>query len=206
MASTMSSGSSPDNAKPPKGGFVYEPPVIFPPDKVEDDYYREAWHGMIDRKMCQSRKYKEQQWRGIRVGAHPAVLRHGNLLVGKMHSLGVPVFMSEIIRSNERQNQLYKDGFSKAKAGKGPHPYGLAYDLVHSVHGWNLSAKQWEFIGHVGKWLAISYALPIDWGGDWPPLKDKVGWDPAHWQLRKWRQVMSDYPWPPFNKHGYGTK
>lgn len=192
--------------KPPKGGFIYEPPVVFPPDVEEHEYYKQAWEDLIDRDFLNSKKYQEQQWRAMRIGVHHDVLRFGNIFVGRMAALGVPFFPAEYLRSNERQQQLYKDGFSKAPAGKGPHPYGLAVDLVHSTKGWTLTQKQWEFVGHIGKQLVIDYALGVDWGGDWPPLKDKVGWDPAHWQKRKWKQEMTDYPFPPFNKHGYGRE
>jgi len=189
-----------NNAKPPKGGFVYEPPVIFPGEEVNDDYYKEAWRAMIDRKMCVSIKYQEQQWRAMRIGAHPDLLRFMILLIARMKALGVPMFASEIIRSNERQNQLYLDGFSKAKPGHGPHPFGLAFDLIHSVRGWNLTKKQWEFVGHIGKELAIQRSIPITWGGDFKPIVDRVGWDPAHWQLAEWRQKMSGYPFMPSYK------
>lgn len=182
---------------PLNGGFVYQPPVVFPGDIEPHDEYREAWKDMQDRKMLQSKTYQEQQWRAMRIGVHPRVVRHGQLLVAKMAQYGVPMFISEYLRSNERQQQLYLDGHSKAKAGKGPHPYGLAHDCVHSVAGWGLTPKQWEFVGHVGKGLVTAYALHIDWGGDWPPIKDRVGWDPAHWQLRQWKQVMTDFPFMP---------
>lgn len=188
--------------KPPKGGFVYHPPETFPGDVAVHEQYREAKDDLIDRVMLKSRKYQEQQWRALQIGAHPEVLRFTRLFVAYMANLGVPVFPSEIVRSAERQNQLYKDGFSKAPAGKGPHVFGLAVDLVHSVHGWNMSPKQWEFFGHVGKTIVTTRTCAMTWGGDWPPIKERVGWDPAHWQLREWKQQMSAFPWMPTNVEG----
>lgn len=184
-------------AKPPKGGFVYEPPVTFPGDYTPHDDYRQAWKELQDRKMLASRKYAEQQWRALRIGANPRLLLHMRYFIARMAQLGVPVFASEIVRTHARQKQLHADGFSNAVGGKAPHPFGCAYDLIHSVHGWSLSPMQWEFFGHIGKELAIQRGIAMTWGGDWPPIKEKVGWDPAHWQLRNWRQEMSDFPWPP---------
>ncbi|QCS37251.1 hypothetical protein [Tortoise microvirus 75] len=181
-------------SKPPKGGFVYEPEEVFPGDYQEHENYREALRELKDPAMLRSKKYQEQQWRAIRIGANPQLLLHMRLMVARFKQVGIPVFPSEIVRSHERQNQLKADGFSKASGAKAPHPYGCAYDLVHSVRGWNLSKKQWEVFGHVGKELAIQRNIPMIWGGDWK------FYDPAHWQLKEWRQIMTDYPWPPANK------
>lgn len=191
-------------AKPPKGGFVYEPEAQWPGDIVVHDDYRKAREGLIDRDMIVSRKYQDQQWRAMRIGAHPEILLFTRLFVAKLKKLGIPVFPSEIVRTPARQAQLYKDGFSKAVGAKAPHPYGCAVDLIHSVHGWNMSPKQWEFFGVLGKELAIQRGIKIVWGGDWPPIKNKVGWDPAHWQLRNWREEMTGFPFMPANQEGFG--
>lgn len=187
-------------SKPPRGGFVYEPPETFPGDYVPHENYKQALRDMVDRKMLKSKKYQEQQWRALRMGAHPEVLLHMRLMVARFASVGVPMYPYAIVRTAEEQWKEYREGDSKAKPDKAPHVWGGAYDLIHSVHGWNLSKKQWEFVGHVGKELAKQRTLDMTWGGDWPPIVDKVGWDPAHWQLRRWRQVMSEFPWPPQNK------
>lgn len=186
-------------AKPPRGGFVYEPEAKFPGDYVVHVNYKEALRDLKDAKMLVSKKYQEQQWRALRIGAHPGIILHMRLMVARFKQIGIPVFASEIVRSHARQAELKADGFSKASGAKAPHPFGCAYDLIHSVHGWNLSPMQWEFFGHVGKELAIQRNIPITWGGDWPPIKNKVGWDPAHWQLRHWRQEMTDFPFMPTN-------
>lgn len=185
------------NAKPPKGGFVYEPPEVWPGEVTVHETYKLARAELIDRDMLVSRNYLEQQWRALRIGANPELLLFTRLFVAKLAKLGIPVFPSEIVRTPQRQLQLYKDGFSKAKGAKAPHPYGCAVDLVHSVRGWSLSKKQWEFFGVLGKELANQRGIAITWGGDWPPIVDKVGWDPAHWQLTGWREKMTGFPWPP---------
>jgi len=165
--------------------------------------YREARDRMIDAKMIVSRKYQEQQWRALRVGAHPQILEFGNYLVAKLKKLNIPVFANEYVRTAERQKHLKATGMSDAGPANGPHVWGCAVDIVHSVHGWSLSKKQWEFIGKLGKELAVARSIPIVWGGDWPPIVEKVGWDPAHWQLKHWRQEMSGFPFMPPNNGDY---
>lgn len=184
-------------AKPPKGGFVYRPDAEFPGDVVVHETYKLARADLIDAEWCQSRNFQEQQWRAMRIGAHPQIIDFTRYMVAKMRKLNIPVFASEIVRTQERQLQLYKDGFSNAKGAKAPHVYGMAVDIIHARKGWNLSQKQWELIGKLGKELAIQRGIAITWGGDWPPLKERVGWDPAHWQLRHWREEMTGFPFMP---------
>lgn len=173
------------------------PTEPFPGDVQEYPTYKAALAAMVDQKMCMSLKYQEQQWRALQIGAHPELLRYMRLLVAKFRQLNIPMFPAEVVRTHERQKQLYAEGFSQAVGAKAPHPFGCAFDLVHSIHGWSLTKKQWEFVGHVGKELAIQRGIGIKWGGDFKPIVDKVGWDPAHWQLTAWRQEMANYPWPP---------
>lgn len=187
-------------AKPPYGGFVFEPEAEWPEQVVVHATYTKARTAMVDADFCRSQRYQEQQWRALRIGAHPQILLFTRLLVAKAKRLNIPLFASEIVRTHERQESLYKQGFSKSLGVKAPHPYGCAVDIVHSKLGWSLEAKQWELLGMLGKELAIQRGIKITWGGDWAPLTDGVGWDPAHWQLKAWRQQMSGFPFMPPTK------
>lgn len=112
------------------------------------------------------------------------LLEFERLLVKRMARLGVPIFASEVLRSAERQADLYALGNSRARAGEGPHQYGCAVDLVHSVHGWSMDKTEWAIFGHVGKELAMQYGFKVTWGGDFSSL-----YDPAHWEITDWREV-----------------
>lgn len=186
-----------ENAKPPRGGFVFEPPAEWPGDIIVPETYKDARAALVDAEYARSRNLQEKQWKALRIGAHPKMLLFTNLFCAKMQKLQIPVYASEIVRTPERQAQLFRDGFSKAKGTKAPHPYGCASDIIHAKLGWNLTQKQWEFFGAIGKELAIQRGIAITWGGDWPPLKEGVGWDPAHWQLKNWKQEMSGFPFMP---------
>lgn len=152
---------------------------------------------MVDSDMVVSLKYQEQQWRALRLGAHPQMIDFTVMFIAKMKKLNIPMYPNEIVRTPARQRELYEQGFSRAVGAKAPHPFGCAADIVHSVHGWSLSKKQWFLIGKLGKELAIQRGIQVVWGGDWPPLVEEVGWDPAHWQLKHWRQYMSGFPFIP---------
>lgn len=147
---------------------------------------------MANKPFLASRKYQEQQSRADRQGVHPDILEFEKRMVRRMGKLDVPIFASEVMRTAERQNDLYALGNSKAKGGQSPHQYGCAIDLVHSVHGWNLDRKAWELIGHVGQEIIAQAGLAIvsfAWGGDWK------FYDPAHWQVEDWKMVKDNYPW-----------
>lgn len=178
------------------------PPETWPGEIVVHDTYKAARAALINRDMLGSLLYQEQQWRALRIGAHPDIIWFTRLFAAKLKKLGIPVFANEIVRTPERQRQLFEEGFSKAVGAKAPHPYGCAVDIIHSVLGWNLSKKQWEFFGALGKELAKQRNIAITWGGDWPPIVDKVGWDPAHWQLKHWRQEMTGFPFMPDDRKG----
>lgn len=157
------------------------PPPPPPPESAQETSYRMALAEIADRQFCQSVKYGEQQWRADRVKAHQRILEFERLLVKRLRRVDVPVFAPTIWRNEADQNAAYVLGHSKAKWGESPHNYGCAVDIIHGIRGWDLSRRQWDIIGHIGKELAIQNALRITWGGDW-----KTIWDPAHWELTDW--------------------
>lgn len=146
---------------------------------------------MRDRQFMASIKHQEQHWRADRAGAHPALVGNKPLgitgfektLIRRMAMLGVPMFASEVNRSAKRQGELNKAGHSKAGAGKSPHQYGCADDIIHATKGWSLTNLQWEVVGHVGKGIPLPHGWKVEWGGDWK------FYDPAHWEVSGWRDI-----------------
>lgn len=78
---------------------------------------------------------------------------------------------------------MYVKGLSKAKAGQSAHNHGFAVDIVHGTKAWELTRKQWDLVGHIGKEVAASMGIHVEWGGDWS------FYDPAHWELANWRDI-----------------
>lgn len=114
-------------------------------------------------------------------GVHPLVLKFARNLEKRLFAFGIEVKIYELYRSNERQNELYAQGVTKARAGQSPHQYGLAVDLIHRTRGWDLTKAEWGIIGAHGKEVARKLGVKIEWGGDWN------FYDPAHWQLADWK-------------------
>lgn len=136
-----------------------------------------------------SERYQEQQWRADRKAADPRILLFERKFIDRMESLGVPMFAHCVVRSLAEQTQRFAEGHSKAKAGQSAHNYGLAVDLIHGIHGWDMSRESWALIGHIGKEVARQNGLKLVWGGDFKSL-----WDPAHWELENWRDYVAPFP------------
>lgn len=163
-----------------------------PPLPSSDDpsaiLYADALRVIMNRDFCFSEKYREQQTRALRDNAHPEILEFERLFIKRLYKFGVPMFGHCVWRDPDTQARLYVAGKSKAKPGASPHQHGCAVDIIHGTKGWNIPDKSWAIIGHIGKELALSKGWKIEWGGDWKRSADAiVGWDPAHWQLVKWR-------------------
>lgn len=113
------------------------------------------------------------------------------------------------LRTDERQNEIFKKGYSKAdgykkksfhqkkdSAGK-----GLALDLVPYIAGIGFSyeaagrfgiigtlmLEAWEELQEEGK---IPKDLFLHWGGLWTHKDPKsLGWDLAHFEIRTYQQI-----------------
>ena len=147
-----------------------------------------------DRSFCLSERYKAQQTRVPRAGSHPDIVEFERRFVARCRKIGVPLFAHCFLRSAAEQNKLFAAGTSKARAWESPHNFGLAVDIVHGTKAWDLTRKQWDLIGHIGKEVAAQLGLKVVWGGDWK------FYDPAHWELANWRDIGStwrDAEWKP---------
>jgi peptidoglycan L-alanyl-D-glutamate endopeptidase CwlK len=80
----------------------------------------------------------------------------------------LPFYIYETFRSNARQLELYKKGYSKVKTA-GMHTYGVAVDFVGKDNKGNWS---WDMKLPWSKLGAISKKLGLFWGGDWTSFKD----------------------------------
>ena len=179
--------------------MVEQPDPDFPLEPAVPVEWKAALRDMEDRKFLLSQKHQEQQWRAFREGAHPKLREFEKKFVRRMARFGVPMFCHVMVRSVAQQRREFEEGDSK-NDGSRPYPHrGFAFDLIHGTKGWNLSPKGWLLIGHVGKEVAASMSFKVTWGGDWRRKPtDEVGWDPAHWECKEWRQMYDAYPFASF--------
>lgn len=172
-----------------------EPEAVFPLDRPVPRTFDDALRGIVNREFLMSERHQKQHWRADRRGLHPDLLEFEQTFRARMAKLGVPVFVAEAVRSPERQNDLYALGNSRARGGQSAHQFGCAVDIVHGMMAWNMDPKAWKLFGHVGKEIIAQRGLAIHslaWGGDWS------FWDPAHWEVKDWRNIKGSYPnWPP---------
>lgn len=135
-------------------------------------------------------KYKEQQKRALREGAHPDIVEFADKLVKRFRDMGIPMFPHCIVRTESEQADAYMRGVSKVNPFVGPYPHqAFAVDIIHGVLGWmdNPSIPHaWDIVGHLGKEVALSMGIKIVWGGDWNVL-----YDPAHFELDGWRDLAA---------------
>ena len=67
-------------------------------------------------------------------------------------------------RSQERQNQLVKEGKSKTKFGK--HVQGMAVDIAPYPIDWK-ARDDFHYLGGFVLGIACKMGINIRWGGDW---------------------------------------
>ncbi len=92
-------------------------------------------------------------------------------------------------RSSTRQDELYSQGKSKAKAGESKHNStpSLAVDVAPWPIDWNDKDRFYHFGGYV-KGVADSLGISVRWGGDWDgdnDLKDQSFFDLPHFELKR---------------------
>ena len=131
-----------------------------------------------------TQKYKEVTKAYDYRGVHPDIVVFWRAFDKHCKKRNIPLWAFEFVRSKKRQATLYQKGRSKAKAGESPHQYGMAVDVVHATRSWNLTKKEWDVLGSIGKEIARKKNLKMEWGGDWK------FYDPAHWQIKDWRDQL----------------
>ncbi|MFD1361199.1 M15 family metallopeptidase [Lentibacillus salinarum] len=114
----------------------------------------------------------------------PVVAEKTEELVGRAAEENIDIVITETTRSNEKQDELYKQGRTKdgsivtyAQGGESYHNYGLAVDYALRNHNGDVS---WD-IHYDGNnngesdWFEVAdmaKELGFEWGGDWSNFKD----------------------------------
>mgnify|MGYP001441166874 FL=1 len=130
------------------------------------------------------------------VGVDPEIVEFWKAFSKAMKRRNIPIRAFEFLRSPERQQELYNKGRSKVQFD-GSHQHGKACDIIHATRAWQLSKKEWDCIGSVGKEIARKRNIKITWGGDWISI-----YDPAHWELKDWRKTIINKSAAGFLHHG----
>lgn len=120
--------------------------------------------------------YKTRSFERIRT-LHPAVIPAATRVFERAYAEGIPVQVTQAMRTIEEQNALYAIGrrgvkgekvVTNAKGGYSYHNYGLAFDICLIQNGqavWTVN-NQWK------RFVQIAKAEGFEWGGDWKDFPD----------------------------------
>lgn len=118
-------------------------------------------------------------------GLHPAVHAAATALIELSFKRGVPIVITQGLRTIAEQDALYAQGRTKpgsivtnAKGGYSYHNYGLAVDIALLLP--NGSSVSWDMRRDgdqdgVTDWMEViqeAKHLGFEWGGDWTSFKD----------------------------------
>ena len=111
---------------------------------------------------------------------HPQVREIAERLQAECKKQGIPLLITETLRSKQEQDDLYAQGRTKpggvvtnVRYPHSMHCWGLAFDFCKNVKGQEYSDS--VFFAKVGR---IGKSLGLTWGGDWTNFPDK-----PHFQL-----------------------
>lgn len=130
------------------------------------------------------RQFERADWQHV----EPRLMRFTALLIEAFRRQGIPLYPHSAFRTSEEQRELVRKGVSKTPPPIAAHCQGCAVDIVHGRYHWELSRNEWAAIGKIGKMVAQSMGLDVTWGGDWS------FYDPAHWEIKGWRDLVAPRP------------
>ena len=119
------------------------------------------------------------------LGLHPVVLAAATVLIERCYVRGVPILITQGLRTIAEQDALYAQGrtmpgsvVTNAKGGYSYHNFGLAVDFAlllpnGSSVSWNMNR---DYNGNnIKDWIEVvdeAKKLGFEWGGDWTSFKD----------------------------------
>ncbi|MEK5415268.1 M15 family metallopeptidase [Paenibacillus sp. FSL L8-0708] len=116
---------------------------------------------------------------------HPVVLAATTVLIERCYARGVPIVITQGLRTIAEQDALYAQGRTKpgsivtnAKGGYSYHNFGLAVDFALLLP--NGSSVSWDMSldyngNNIKDWIEVveeAKKLGFEWGGDWTTFKD----------------------------------
>lgn len=127
-------------------------------------------------------KSKSAGWLG---NLHPVLLAGATELIRRSYARGIPILITQGMRTIAEQNALYAQGRTKkgaivtnAKGGSSYHNYGLAIDfalLLPDGKSVSWDMKRDGDGDKVADWQEVAQEakkLGFEWGGDWSSFKD----------------------------------
>ncbi|UQZ33656.1 hypothetical protein C2I18_08950 [Paenibacillus sp. PK3_47] len=118
-------------------------------------------------------------------GLHPVVLAAAEKLIERCYVSGVPILITQGLRTAAEQDALYAQGRTKpgaivtnARGGYSYHNYGLAIDFALLLPGGSHASWDMKRDGNndgIADWQEVvkqAKAIGLEWGGDFTSFKD----------------------------------
>ena len=139
---------------------------------------------------------------------HPVVLKKFEQFISEsnsyLQSKGLQIFPVFTFRTAEQQEEVFRSGKSKARAGGSNHEFGLAVDfgVKSKTCGYldaskNSSEVSLAIATYKEIWEKFGKNLGIEWGGNWKSFKDN-----PHFQYVKNTKGFNDKELRAYLKNG----
>ena len=128
---------------------------------------------------------------------HPEVQKKGQELLEKCGARGLPIRITDCVRTKAEQDALYAQGrtepgsiVTNARYPQSNHCWGIAFDFCRDdgKGAYNTEGNYFEKVGAVGK------SIGLFWGGDFDTILDR-----PHFEYRKfgvWADLETKYGTP----------
>jgi peptidoglycan L-alanyl-D-glutamate endopeptidase CwlK len=129
---------------------------------------------------------------------HPVVRKKAEELLERCKWAGLPILITETLRTREEQDALYAQGrngdtrkiVSQARGElfESPHQWGIAFDFCKNEKG-----HEYDDAGFFERVGALAEQTGLEWGGRWTRFPDR-----PHLQSREltWKALRGEYGTP----------
>lgn len=159
--------------------------------------HSEAAARLVDKRVLTTSGYLKRARSVPPNGSDQRIVDFAQAFTSELAKRGMPFFVHAYLRTQWEQDAMFERGVSKARWGQSPHNFGMAVDIVHFGRYWDLTKREWDVIGLIGKEVARKRAVKVSWGGDWK------FYDPAHWELTEWRDIVEQNLYFPHPQPGW---
>lgn len=113
---------------------------------------------------------------------HPDMQKACNMFLDECRRQGLPVLITETLRTQEEQERLYAQGrttsgkiVTNCRGYQSPHCWGVAFDFCRNVKGkeYDNTDGFFERVGNIAKTILKDTEYRLFWGGDFKTFVDK---------------------------------
>lgn len=162
------------------------------PDPVDNEQW-DTPKRLRNEAFLSSAAYAAQQQRADWQQCDPRMRLLAARVVLRAAKLGIPLYVHSAFRTKAEQDELVRRKVTKAPYPRSAHNIGEAFDLVHGVHQWNMTPREWAYL----RWLVDDELRKLN--AKYPKdrklqLGAQISWDPAHFEVLDYRDRIRKMP------------